>query len=91
MLKRMISFVLALVLCLSCLPAVPLQVMAEDTAETVVVSEEEPEPAETEVVPEPTVPVTPTRKVVGIEVCELPDKCEYIQNKESLDPTGGTL
>lgn len=100
MLKRIISFLLAVTFWLSCLPVVSVPATAEDTAFTEetpveeIPEKEEPvetepvvsEPAEQEPVPEPT-----EQTIVGIAVQTLPKKTKYIQNQEMLDLKGGSI
>ena len=82
MMKRIISFLLALVICLNCLPDVRLQVRAND----------DEIPAATEAPETPTAVPTETSapQVVSADWTP-PYKNEYIVNREKLDTTGCTL
>ena len=82
MMKRIISFLLALVICLTCLPDVRLQARAND----------DEIPAATEAPETPTAVPTETSapQVVSADWTP-PYKNEYIVNREKLDTTGCTL
>lgn len=82
MMKRIISFLLALVICLTCLPDVRLHARAND----------DEIPAATEAPETPTaVPTETSAPQVVFADWTPPYKNEYIVNREKLDTTGCTL